>query len=189
MSSLILMRHGNTFEEGQTPVQVGARTDLPLTDCGKKQAALMAQYLKSTPPRAIFSGNLQRQIESANIIAKAIGLEVQPSSALMEIDYGLWERLSAEDIDQRWPKEYAEWSKTAKWQEHIFQGSYDHHLELLQKWLDDLRVFFANQTVLAVTSQGILRLFKSEKVKTGHFCRLFLKPNEVEIISWNESPI
>ena len=31
---LILARHGNTFEAGETPVWVGAREDLPLTARG-----------------------------------------------------------------------------------------------------------------------------------------------------------
>jgi transcriptional regulator GlxA family with amidase domain len=32
MTTLIIARHGNTFEDGETPRRVGARTDLPLSE-------------------------------------------------------------------------------------------------------------------------------------------------------------
>lgn len=52
---LILVRHGNTFDAGQTPTQVGARTDLSLTDQGRNQAHYFARYLASEQiqPQAI----------------------------------------------------------------------------------------------------------------------------------------
>ena len=62
MIRLILMRHGNTFEAGQTPVQVGTRTDLPLTAQGLAQAKEMLNYLtaEGISPEAIFAGKLKR---------------------------------------------------------------------------------------------------------------------------------
>lgn len=185
MTTLILMRHGNTFEKDEIPRQIGARTDLPLTDFGENQARQMAKALKVNQPKAIFAGNLKRQMQSATIIAEELHLKVQYTPALTEIDYGLWEGLSAEQIQQKWPQEYVEWNEKAKWQSHIFVGSFEKHQNALTEWLKSLREIFPNQLVFGVTSNGLLRFFHKEKVKTGHFCKLILHPTRVEICNWN----
>ena len=46
MITLVIARHGNTFESGETPRRVGARTDLPLTEKGRQQAQAIGHYLK-----------------------------------------------------------------------------------------------------------------------------------------------
>lgn len=190
MTRLILMRHGNTFEEGQIAVQVGARTDLPLTAAGRMQAEKMCRYLqaKGIAPQAIFAGELKRQTESARRIGEALGLHWQHAPALTEIDYGLWEGLTAEEIECKWPQEYAEWTQEAKWQSHIFQGTYENHWGRLQTWLDELKHRYPGATVLGVTSNGLLRFFRNEKVKTGRFCDLELHAGRIKILSWNQFP-
>ncbi len=189
MTRLILMRHGNTFEDWQKPVQAGARTDLPLTDFGKSQAAAMAAYLKNGPLDAIFAGSLKRQTESAAIIAKEFGLPVQSAPALTEIDYGLWEGLEAEEIAQKWPKEYALWSERGRWQDGIFKGTAQDCWLQIHLWFKDLRENFPKKTVLGVTSNGIFRFFRTEKIKTGHFCELDLDtPGYILLGAWNKAP-
>lgn len=191
MIRLILMRHGNTFEEGQTPVQVGARTDLPLTSYGLTQAEQMAEYLEreGISPKAVFAGKLKRQTQSAQIIASYFDLKFIDAPALTEIDYGLWEGLSSSEIVSKWPKEYAEWNDLAKWQSHIFQGTQEAHLKSVETWLNGLRKTYDGNTVVAITSNGLLRFFKNEKVKTGHFCEIQLLQEGLKICGWNQNPL
>lgn len=190
MTRLILMRHGNTFEEGQNPIQIGARTDLPLTASGQKQAQAMAQYLKRKEivPKAIFAGQLKRQTESAYLIGKEFEINFENTRALNEVDYGLWEGLTAEQIQSKWPKEYAEWNDAAEWQVDIFQSTAEKYLEPFKTWVEELRKKYPNQTILAVTSNGILRFIRNEKVKTGHFCEIELESGCTKVISWNRNP-
>ena len=190
MIQLFLVRHGNTFEAGQTPVQVGARTDLPLTSQGRLQAEQMGKYLlaKQILPAAIYAGRLKRQTEFAAILSAPFGLVLQEAPALTEIDYGLWEGLSAEAIASRWPKEYAEWTEQAKWPHHIFQKTDEEHRNQLEEWLNLLRKKDQANTVFAVTSNGLMRFFKNEKVKTGHFCEIHLQKEGLQICSWNRDP-
>lgn len=187
---LILMRHGNTFEKDETPIQVGARTDLPLTSFGKEQAKRVLEYLleKKIVPKAIYSGNLKRQIESALIIGNHFKLTPLKIESLTEIDYGLWEGLTAEKIQTEWPKEYKEWTEEAIWPKNIFNSSYSKMKKTLDDWLRSLTdIYNEKDTVFAVTSNGLLRFFKNEKVKTGHFCELKLYPGGFEIHSWNQT--
>ncbi len=184
------MRHGNTFEEGQSPIQIGARTDLPLTLFGKGQASQMAAYMrkKRIEVSAIFAGGLKRQIETARAIADPLAMAVEQVPVLNEIDYGLWEGLTAEQIVRGWPLQYARWSASAEWQSAIFQGQAQEHVQNLQNWFVELHRKFPTSTLLAVTSGGILRLLHSEKVKTGHFCEIDLGKDPISIASWNQSP-
>jgi broad specificity phosphatase PhoE len=172
-----LARHGNTFEEGQTPVQIGI-TDLPLTQKGREQAEAIAQILP--PVDAVYSGTLKRQKEFAELAAKR---EPFLEPALNEIDYGLWEGLTAKEIETGWPQESKSW-KEGHWPEGIFK-SREHYKNGIDLWRKTLS---PNTVVFAVTSGGILRLFHPEKVSTGHFCELEIFPNRIFIKSWNCNP-
>lgn len=200
---LLLVRHGNTFESGETPRQVGARSDLLLTEHGRKQAGFFADYLisKHLTPAAIYAGALQRQTETAKIIGAA--LRGKPpihlnEKALTEIDYGVWEGLTTDQIVEKWEKEYHAWTTERKWSP-LFGGSEEEHLHAIEQWLTRLRDKYSpGDTVLGVTSNGTLRFFYALashsqkiddlKVKTGHFCELSLKENSLEIIHWNKDP-
>ena len=207
---LILARHGNTFEAGEVPVQVGARTDKALTTHGREQAGRLAEYLKSTgiTPTAIYAGTLKRQIETAQIVAgkfhAADRLHLN-ESALTEIDYGQWEGLTSEAISTQWPKEYENWTAQAHWPQRIFGKSEKEHIEAIEKWLNALRHQYASHdTVVGVTSNGIIRYFyaldgkewermaherqmDALKVKTGNFCELFLFKDGLKVNRWNEN--
>lgn len=186
------MRHGNTFESHETAIQIGARTDLPLTSFGLTQAEAMAKYLltKKITPKAIFSGPLKRQLQSAQIIAKYFYLEPIITPSLTELDYGVWEGLTPVQISEKWPSEYASWNESSIWPKGLFNTSKTAHETALSSWLESLKKSFTqDDTVLAVTSNGLLRFFHpQEKVKTGHFCTLLNLPNQLIINSWNTLP-
>lgn len=206
---LFLVRHGNTFESGQTPTQVGARTDLLLTDQGRVQGHNFATYLAShqLKPDAIYAGALKRQIETAQILERQFHLKNKihlNEPALTEIDYGPWEGLTAEEIIRQWPAEYNAWTKQSKWP-HFFGGTEECHLRDIRIWLEDLRKRYKpGEVVLGVTSNGVIRFFytfdqkwkeliktgqiENLKVKTGHFCKLLLFQDSLEIESWNVDP-
>lgn len=170
---LILVRHGNTFEDGQTAIQVGARTDLPLTAFGHAQAKSLAFNAG-----VVYSGPLKRHQETA----KALGSNVIIEPALNEIDYGPWEGLSADQIKARWPNEYEAWNNEGKWPVGIFAGSPEDHLQMLKNWVKNL-----SGTVVGVTSGGIIRLLapNQPKVKTGHYCEFGPSLN---VLRWNVKP-
>jgi broad specificity phosphatase PhoE len=207
---LFLLRHGNTFEADQTPTQVGARSDLPLTKQGHEQAKCFAEALVTQDlcPKAIYAGSLQRQIKTAQIVQEHI--TTKPSlhlhhSALTEIDYGPWEGLTTQEIVAKWPEEYKEWTEQAKWAEGIFGRSFEQHLEEAECFLDHLRkTYVSGDVVVAVTSNGVIRFFyalektkwqdlieqrqmEQIKVKTGHFCELLIGPDSVKVVNWNQN--
>lgn len=105
MTILIIARHGNTFEKGETPRRVGARTDLPLVDSGRIQARSIGHWLKHNKfyPEAVYSSQLQRTKETAEIALKEAGYKepVFPLAIFNEIDYGPDENQTEETVIAR----------------------------------------------------------------------------------------
>lgn len=207
---LVLLRHGNTFNDNETPYQVGLKSDLPLTEKGLLQASQFTDYLKtqSTPPFAIYSGALLRQSKTASILHQAFPeatLHIG-EHAFDEIDYGAWEGLAVEEIEAKWGAQARAWHEQGTWPQGIFEQDLSTHLTKLRVWLDTLQQTTPNNAlVIAVSSQGIIRLLLNfmpalwdkivsekamgdYKVGTGRFCELRVSSGELSIVAWNQRP-
>lgn len=88
MDLILIVRHGNTFEPGETPLRIGARCDPPLTAEGVAQCIALGHALAAAGlrPDRILCGALRRQRQSAAALfaAPAAG----PADWLDEIDHG-----------------------------------------------------------------------------------------------------
>ena len=105
---LILVRHGSTAwnEEGKYQGTV----DVPLSDKGRQEAEMVAERLRHEKIDAVYSSNLRRARETAEIIARPHGLPVQVVDELGEINFGDWEGLTAQEIKDKFGEEaYRTW--------------------------------------------------------------------------------
>ncbi len=106
--TLILTRHGHV--EGILPERFRGRLDLPLTDKGKRQAALTAKRIASTwRPAAIYSSPLSRCLATAAAIGAATGVEVRADARFTDIDCGAWEGRTPEEARAQWPRAVELW--------------------------------------------------------------------------------
>lgn len=97
---LTLVRHGQTTWNDAGTVQ-GQRDDARLTALGRDQAQEAAHSLRGETFDSLFSSDLTRAIETAEIIAVALGLEVVTSDALRERNFGDAEGQSVAELDQQ----------------------------------------------------------------------------------------
>ena len=95
MTRFILVRHGQT--EWNRVERVRGRADLSLDETGKRQAEAAALRPKGEQIAAIYSSPLRRALQTAEPIAKQLKLTVQPLQGLIDIDFGSWQGLSAEE--------------------------------------------------------------------------------------------
>lgn len=158
MTTLVIARHGNTFDKGETPTRVGARTDLPLVEKGRMQAQALGEYLKkhNLVPDVTYSSKLKRTIETAEIAVRAAGFP-QPVFTLdifNEIDYGPDENKTEEEVIARLGEQaLKDWDKHAIVPEGWLIDP-DKAIENWQKFADQIRAHDDNETVLVVTSNG-----------------------------------
>lgn len=161
MSTLIIARHGNTFEPGDTPTRVGARTDLPLVAKGIEQAKAIGRYLRENRliPDTVYTSTLKRTIETAQIAIQESGVTnpVFPLEIFNEIDYGPDEnKPEAEVIARIGEAAIRDWDEKAI----VPAGWVVDPLEVIQNWIafgQQISAFDDNETVLVVTSNGIAR--------------------------------
>lgn len=161
MTTLIIARHGNTFESGEPPRRVGARTDLPLTEKGRMQARGIGLWLKenSLLPDVVYSSRLKRTIETAQLAVIESGLK-QPVFQLEifnEIDYGPDENKTEEDVIARLGAQaLKDWDEQAT----VPDGWNTDPETIIRNWqgfADSIRAHDDNETILAVTSNGTAR--------------------------------
>ena len=101
MTTLLIARHGETDWNLEGRWQGWA--DPPLNETGRAQARELAGQLRATPFDAVYSSDLQRAHETAEILAAPHGVPVTVDSGLREIDVGSWSGLTREEIRTRYP--------------------------------------------------------------------------------------
>ncbi len=163
MTRLVIARHGNTFESGQTPRRVGARTDLPLTETGCAQGRALGLLLRARGliPARVYTGSLRRIVETAREAMDAAGVpETTPTlriDFLNEIDYGPDEDRTEEEVRARVGEDALK-----AWDENGTPppGWVVDPKMIVEGWhafARDIRREEPTGTVLAVTSNGVAR--------------------------------
>ena len=91
---VLLVRHGRTPTTGD--VLPGRAAGLHLSDEGRAQAERAAQRIaelasgKARAVAAVYASPLERTVETARPIARALGLTVRRDRGLLECDFGEW---------------------------------------------------------------------------------------------------
>lgn len=86
-ATIYLVRHAVTAATG---VKLGGRTQAPLSDVGREQAAAARDHLADVDLKAVYASPLPRTTETAEIVAKPHRLKVRPAEGVIEVDYGRW---------------------------------------------------------------------------------------------------
>ena len=99
MNELLLARHGET--EWSANGRHTSRTDLPLTDNGRRLAALLAPRLGDRRFGLVLTSPLRRAVETCQLAS--LGEEAQVRDELREWDYGDYEGVTTAEIQRRRP--------------------------------------------------------------------------------------
>jgi broad specificity phosphatase PhoE len=199
LAKIYIVRHGNTFEEGEVVTRVGGRTDLPLSSSGRVQAQKLAAHFLAhgvafTSAR---SGPLQRTRATAATIlgAQAGAPELLTELFLREIDYGPDENRPEREVVARIGQAALE-----AWESQGIppQGWRVDPAALVGNWQElfsDLKDEIGAH--LVVTSNGIARFAQQAiglaradgKLATGAYGILELSPDGAAgLTAWNVKP-
>ena len=113
MTEIILARHGET--EWNVGEIFRGRIDVELNETGIKQAELLAEYLRDFTIEAVYSSPLKRALKTAEAVAGHHALEVNIVRGLIDFDYGEWQGLSHQEVQDRYKELYREWSSHPDW--------------------------------------------------------------------------
>lgn len=107
MKTVILVRHGESVTNVHK--MFTGQLDVPLTDTGRRQAQLMAEYLDKYRVDKIYASSLSRAVDTAKYIAQRQECPVEKCDALMEINSGLWQGETFLEIAEKFPQTYKIW--------------------------------------------------------------------------------
>ena len=153
-TTLVLVRHGETDWNRERRFQ--GHADVPLNDEGRRQARELADRLVGETYAAAYSSPLSRALETAQILASSLHVEVEPRAGLMEVDVGSWSGLTTAEVESRFPEGFRRWAadRSGGWTDG---ETYD---ELGRRVVADLLTVaerHPSERILAVTHGGAIR--------------------------------
>jgi len=107
VTQFLLVRHGETDWNRDRRFQ--GHADPPLNETGREQSRALAEELAAEKLNAVYSSDLARATETAEIIARRLGVPVVVDAALREIDVGEWQGLTWPEVEERFPEGARNW--------------------------------------------------------------------------------
>jgi alpha-ribazole phosphatase len=160
----IWIRHGET-EENRNRRYLG-HYDAPLTEYGRQQAFAAAERLMSEKIDYVYTSDLLRCRETAEIIAYSYGLQPICVPQLRELDFGEWDRKTYQEIMQTHRQTAEEWYNNPYSVSPPGGESLRQLGDRVGDWLCELeKKMHPNETAALVTHGGPIRWFLAAQVK------------------------
>lgn len=119
LTTLILVRHGRTDYTQSHRLSGKGGQDPQLSELGIEDATKVAkaiaevgalgQFKNIMKPTLVISSPLARAKETADLIARSIGVDVQIADGLQEISFGDWDGHTNQEVAQKWSTEFEAW--------------------------------------------------------------------------------
>jgi broad specificity phosphatase PhoE len=110
MTRVVLIRPGSTDYDAQNRIQ--GTLDIPLNLQGSEQAVQMADELRPLALNRIFSERGQSAEETAQVIGKKLGIRFRKLDKLHNVNQGLWQGLSVDEVKRKHPRVYRQWCES-----------------------------------------------------------------------------
>ena len=194
---LILVRHGETDlnREGR----ILGLTDAPLNATGRSQASAVAAPLAAELPFKMYASPLARALETAQIVAEALGVTPRPLTALQEADAGELDGLRASDARRLYPEFACRWEHDAATAQ--MPGGESLLQVQVRAWeaVTQLAREDGEETAVAITHNFVIRAilckaldtplrnFRRLRLDVGSITRLDLTPSSSTLISMNDT--
>lgn len=154
--AVLLARHGQT-DDNVEPLRFQGWRDTPLNATGRRQAAELAERTAGEGIVCLWSSDLMRARETAEIVGERIGLEPRLDPRLREASRGDWEGRLFDDVAREEPEAYAHWRNEP--QDWRFPGgeSLREQQERVSACIEDIRAA-GELPALAVGHGGSIRV-------------------------------
>jgi broad specificity phosphatase PhoE len=154
MTTLLLVRHGETDWNRDGRWQGGS--DTSLNDLGREQAQALAEQLDGSID-VVYSSDLARARETAEIVAAELGLEVRVDPRLRERSFGSWEGLTTSEIEDRFADSHR------RWREGVCAGAddaetFEDFSARVNDFLADVLRLHPGENVLVISHGGSIRV-------------------------------
>ena len=101
---IYLVRHGQV--DGFDQPRYNGQADVALTDVGIEQYHILKERLLNARISACYTSDLTRCTTGAGIVCSSIGIEAVARRELRELNIGIWEGKTWDEIKTNWPDEW-----------------------------------------------------------------------------------
>ena len=195
---LILVRHGET-DANRRGILMGSTGGPYLNATGRAQAADIAAALKAEPVAHLYTSPAHRARETAQIVSREIKTPFTEVADLCEIDVGLLEGLTREEVHRDYASHTSEWEQDAATARHpggetmeelqirawqVVQGLSEKHAGEIVVVVSHLFTILALLTkVLEMPLKHFLRI----RLEPGAMARIAMSQGKFEVTSTNET--
>jgi broad specificity phosphatase PhoE len=153
VTTLLLVRHGETDWNRDGRWQ--GHSDTPMNELGREQARELADTLDSVD--VIYSSDLARARETAEILGARLGIEVRLDERLRERSFGAWEGLTMEEIERHFREAHDRWRAGEGFGAEDAE-SFEAFAARVRSFLEDVFRSHPQETVLIVSHGGSIRV-------------------------------
>jgi broad specificity phosphatase PhoE len=153
MTTLLLVRHGET-DWNRTGRWQG-HSNPPLNELGRQQARELAESLDGVD--VVYSSDLARARETAEIVAERLGIEVRFDPRLRERSFGAWEGLTSAEIEERFEEAHRRW-QAGEGAGAEDAEAFDAFGKRVNSFLADVLERHPDETVLVIGHGGSIRV-------------------------------
>ena len=172
---LIFVRHGET--PWNVTLQYQGQGNVPLNERGQEQARRAAGRLRRYEVAALYSSDIVRAWQTAEIVGAALGRTPVAMPELREIDVGQWEGHTPEELYRRFPDHMAEYKRDPARTVRIGGESYAQLQARALVALNNLQeTHQQGETIVAVSHGGTIRALLCHVIglDLGLFGRMWL---------------
>lgn len=109
MFQLMLIHPGSTEYDQQGRVQ--GTLDIPLSDQGRREVAVLVEQLRGEPIEAVYAAPCQSAEQTADALSAARDLKTKTLDQLRNLDHGLWQGMLFSEVKTKQPKVYRQWQE------------------------------------------------------------------------------
>ena len=153
MTTLLLVRHGETDWNRDGRWQ--GHSDTPLNELGRRQSHELAQQLDGVD--LVYSSDLARARETAEILAERLGLDVRLDPRLRERGFGAWEGLTSREIEDRDAEGHGRW-RAGEGPGAADAEPFDTFAARIHAFLEDALRSHPEENILVVAHGGSIRV-------------------------------
>jgi len=185
-TTLVLLRHGVTDHTLRKLFCGSGGSDPALNETGEQQASRAATWLaRLGGVEAVVSSPLLRTRQTADIVARELGLDVSLEPDVAEASFGDWDGLSFAEVMRRWPRQMDAWlasTSVAPPGGETFDAVYERVVTARDRILRD----HAGQTVVVVSHVTPIKLLVRAALDApmGVIHRMELAPASISTIQW-----
>ncbi|MDQ6935680.1 MAG: bifunctional RNase H/acid phosphatase [Actinomycetota bacterium] len=187
-TTLILVRHGVTDHTDRKLFSGGtAGTNPPLNEEGRAQARATGEWLTSMAAEldALVSSPVRRALETAEVLAEFLDLDVEIEDGIAEMEFGTWEELTFSEVHEQYPDDVAGWLGNLEYA----PGGGESFRTVEQRVLagrDRIVASYAGKTVVAVSHVTPIKTLVADALRAPleSVYRMELSPASVSVISY-----